>query len=294
MFTKMFLTASKDLSFFDKLWAIICSFAENPIINALDVIILSLVLFFAVRFVRGRKAGVLLIGISVLLIITAVAHIFDFTATKHLFSSIFSVGIIALVIIFHPEIREALERVGTGSISGIMSFGDQKKKQMAYSKVIEDVAVAVTDLSSTKTGALIVISNTITLDEISNTGVKMNAEVSSFLLRNLFFNKAPLHDGAVVIDDGKIAAAGCLLPLTRRNDLDSDIGTRHRAAVGMSEISDAIIVVVSEETGTISVAHDCTLERGFTPDTLRKYLTTELIKNTRKTKKTNDSDYIDK
>ena len=293
MFTNLFLTASKDLSFFDKLWTIISSFADNPIINALDIIILSFVLFFAVRFVRGRKAGVLLIGISVLLLITAVAHIFDFAATKHLFSSIFSVGIIALVIIFHPEIREALERVGTGSISGIMSFGDQKKKQMAYSKVIEDVAVAVTDLSGTKTGALIVISNTITLDEISNTGVKMNAEVSSFLLRNLFFNKAPLHDGAVVIDDGKIAAAGCLLPLTRRTDLDSDIGTRHRAAVGMSEISDAIIVVVSEETGTISVAHDCTLERGFTPDTLRKYLTSELIKNARKTKKTSDGDYAE-
>ena len=285
MLNNMLLTASKDLGFFDKIWSIIRSFADNPIINALDIIILTLVLFFAVRFVRGRKAGVLLIGITVLLIITAIAHIFDFTATKHLFSSIFNVGIIALVIIFSPEIREALERVGSGSISGIMSFGDQKKKQLAYSKVIEDVAVAVTDLSSTKTGALIVISNTITLDEITNTGVKLNAEVSSFLLRNLFFNKAPLHDGAVVIDDGKIAAAGCLLPLTRRTDLDSDIGTRHRAAVGMSEISDAIIVVVSEETGMISVAHDCTLERGFTPDSLRKYLTSELIKSSRKQKK---------
>ena len=261
MNTKLLLTAGKDLSFFDKLWAIISSFAENPIINILDVLILTLVLFFAVRFVRGRKAGVLLIGISVLLIITAIAHIFDFTATKHLFSSIFSVGIIALVIIFHPEIREALERVGSGSISGIMSFGDQKKKQLTFTKVIEDVSVAVTELASTKTGALIVISNAIKLDEISNTGVKMNADVSSFLLRNLFFNKAPLHDGAVVIDDGKIAAAGCLLPLTRRTDVDGDLGTRHRAAIGMSESSDAIIIVVSEETGTISVAYDCQLTR---------------------------------
>lgn len=293
MFTKLFLTASGNSGFFEKLWNIICSFTENPIINTLDILILTLVLFFAVRFVRGRKAGVLLIGISVLLIITAVAHIFDFTATKHLFSSIFSVGIIALVIIFHPEIREALERVGSGSISGIMSFGDQKKKQMAYSRIIEDVAVAVTDLSSTKTGALIVISNTITLDDITNTGVKLNADVSSFLLRNLFFNKAPLHDGAVVIDDGKIAAAGCLLPLTRRTDLDSDVGTRHRAAVGMSEISDAIIVVVSEETGTISVAHDCTLTRNFTPDSLRKYLTSVLIKSTRSTKKSNKDESAD-
>ena len=282
MLNSMLLTTSSAGSFFDKLISVIRSFADNPIINTLDILILTLVLFFAVRFVRGRKAGVLLIGVSVLLVITAVAYIFNFTATKQLFSSIFGVGIIALVIIFHPEIREALERVGSGSISGIMSFGDQKKKKLAYSKVIDDVSVAVTDLASTKTGALIVISKTITLDEISNTGVKLNAEVSSFLLRNLFFSKAPLHDGAVVIDDGKIAAAGCLLPLSRRTDLDGDVGTRHRAAVGMSEISDAIIVVVSEETGTVSVAHDCALKRGYTPDSLRKYLTEQLIKNTAK------------
>ncbi len=290
MCTNFLLNAGADTGFFGKIGEVIRSFAESPIINAFDILILTLVLFFAVRFVRGRKAGVLLIGISVLVIITAIAHIFNFTATKHLFSSIFGVGIIALVIIFHPEIREALERVGSGSISGIMSFGDQRKKQLAYAKIIEDVSVAVNDLSSTKTGALIVISKTITLDEITNTGVKLNAEVSSFLLRNLFFNKAPLHDGAVIIDDGKVAAAGCLLPLTRRTDLDSDIGTRHRAAVGMSEISDAIIVVVSEETGTISVAHDCELTRGYTADSLRKYLTEQLIKRESKYSNSNEQD----
>lgn len=290
MFANFLLNVSADGGFFSRIGEVIRSFGESPIINAFDILILTLVLFFAVRFVRGRKAGVLLIGISVLIIITFVAHIFNFTATKHLFSSIFSVGIIALVIIFHPEIREALERVGSGSISGIMSFGDQRKKQLAYTKIIEDVSVAVNDLSSTKTGALIVISKTITLDEITNTGVKLNSEVSSFLLRNLFFNKAPLHDGAVIIDDGKIAAAGCLLPLTRRTDLDSDIGTRHRAAVGLSEISDAIVVVVSEETGTISVAHDCALTRGYTADSLRKYLTEQLIKGDSKYSASGDSD----
>lgn len=267
--------------FFERLLASFKVFFDNPLENTIDVLILTFLLFFAVRFIRGRKAGVLLIGISVLLIITGVAYVLDLPATKAVFSSIFNVGIIALVIIFHPEIRDALERVGTGSINGIMSFGDQKKKNLAYNKIIENVSVAVNDLSAKKTGALIVISRNITLDDIVNTGVKLNAEVSSFLLRNLFFDKAPLHDGAVVIDNGKISAAGCVLPLTRKTDLDSDLGTRHRAAIGMSELSDAIIIIVSEETGTISVACDCTLTRGYTSDSLRKYLTEALIKNDR-------------
>ena len=276
-----FLLNTGNSGFFDRLGDAISSFVDNPVANVFDILILTFVLFFAVRFVRGRKAGVLLIGISVLLLITGIAHIFNFSATKEVFNSIFSVGIIALVIIFHPEIREALERVGSGSITGIMSFGDKKKKQQIYSKIIENVSVAVNDFSSTKTGALIVISRTITLSDIVATGVKLNADVSSFLLRNLFYDKAPLHDGAVIIDDGKIAAAGCVLPLTRRTDIDSDLGTRHRAAIGMSEVSDAIIIVVSEETGTISVAHDCTLIRDHTADSLRTYLTEIFVKSER-------------
>ena len=279
-----------DGSFFKNIVSSFKVYFENPVANIFDVLILTLVLFFSVRFIRGRKAGVLLIGITVLLLITGVAYYFDFPATKAVFSAVFSVGIIALVIIFHPEIRDALEKVGSGSINGIMSFGDQKKKNAAYNKAIEDISVAVNDLSAKKTGALIVISRNISLDDIINTGVKLNAEVSSFLLRNLFFDKAPLHDGAVVIDNGKISAAGCLLPLTRRTDLDSDLGTRHRAAIGMSEVSDAIIIIVSEETGTISVASDCTLTRDYTADSLRKYLTEVLIKPCRSYKKSENID----
>ena len=279
-----FLLNTTDTSkngFFANLKVAIASFADNLIVNIFDVLILTFILFFAVRFIKGRKAGVLLIGISVLALITGVAYLFDLTATKAVFTSFFSVGIVALVIIFHPEIRDALERVGNGSLNGFMSFGDGKKKGQKYNRIIEDICVAVSGLSSTKTGALIVISRNITLDDIKATGVTLNAEVSSFLIRNLFYDKAPLHDGAVLIDEGKIAAAGCLLPLTRRNDLDSEIGTRHRAAIGMSEISDAIIIVVSEETGTISVACDCTFTRDFTSDSLRKFLIQNLLKANR-------------
>ncbi len=269
-------------SFFSKFMDIAAaSISGFSIVDAIDILILTLVLFFFLRFVKGRKVGVLITGIFILLLLTALAYFFNLTATHRIFSLIFEVGIIAIIIIFQPEIREALERVGSGSINGIMSLGDQKKKQQQYYTVINHITTAVNDLASSKTGALIVISRTTKLDDIAQTGVRMNAEISSFLLRNLFFNKAPLHDGAVVIDDGKIAAAGCLLPNTRRTDIDSDLGTRHRAAIGMSEISDAIIIVVSEETGTISVAHDCALTRNYTSDSLRKFLIQSLIKSGR-------------
>ncbi|MBQ8690131.1 MAG: diadenylate cyclase CdaA [Clostridia bacterium] len=253
-------------------------FSGFSFIDAIDILLLSVILFFLFRFIRGRKAGVLLIGIAVVLLITTVAYAFNLDATHYVFSQLFKVGVIAIVIIFQPEIRDALERVGSGSISGLMSFGDQKKKHQMYYSVIDNVSAAIGELSRSKTGALIVISRTTTLDEVTQTGVKIDSEVSSFLLRNLFYDKAPLHDGAVIIDDTRIAAAGCVLPNTRRTDIDGDLGTRHRAAIGMSEISDAIIIIVSEETGIISVAYECTLTRNYTVDTLRKFLVQKLIK----------------
>ena len=256
------------------------SFMEFSFIDAIDIIILTVILFFAFRFLKSRKAGALLIGVAVVVTVTFLAYLTGLDATYTVFSSLLKMGVLAIVIIFQPEIRDALEKLGSGSMNGIMNLGDQKKKKLLYSKAIEQICSAVSDLSATKTGALIVISRTTKLDEISETGITINADVNSFLLRNLFFNKAPLHDGAVVIDDARIVAAGCLLPLTRRTDIDGDLGTRHRAAIGMSETSDAIIVVVSEETGTISVAHDCTLTRNYTSETLRRFLMKKIVKQT--------------
>lgn len=253
------------------------AFSNFKFVDAVDIILLSLILFWAFRFVKGRKAGALLIGIITISTLTFLAYIFDLNATFYLFSEIFSIGIIALVIIFQPEIRDGLEKLGSGSMSGFMAFGDQKKKKQLYIKSIENICNAINDLSSSKTGALIVISRTTKLDDVIETGVVINADVNSFLIRNIFYNKAPLHDGAIVIDDGKICAAGCLLPLTRRSDIDSDLGTRHRAALGMSETSDAIVVVVSEETGTISVSIDCEITRDFTAESLRNFLTKKLV-----------------
>ena len=248
------------------------AFSEFTIFDAIDILFLSVLFFLVFKFFRGKKGGALLIGIGLCICVWFVSVALGLDGTSLIFSKLFEIGAVALVVIFQPEIRDILEKIGSESISGIMNLGDQKQKQQVYYKAVDSICIAVGDLARTKTGALIVLSRTTNLDDIIATGISINADTNPFLLRNLFFNKAPLHDGAVVIDDARIVSAGCLLPLTRRQDLDGDLGTRHRAAIGMSEISDAIIIVVSEETGIISVASDCGLERNYTPDTLRSFL----------------------
>ncbi len=277
-----FLTALQTTTsdFFDKMrqTADTC-FSNFSFVDAIDILLLSLILFFLFRFIKGRKAGVLLIGVSILLIMMGIAYVVELDATYFVFDQIFKVGVIALIIIFQPEIREALERVGTGSINSIKNLGDQTKRNQMYQSVIEEVTTAVGLLSSSKTGAIIVIARTTKLDGLYTYGTRLDALVSSTLLRNIFQNKSPLHDGAVIIEDGRISIASCTLPNTKRDHIDSDLGTRHQAAIGMSENSDAIIIIVSEETGTISVAHESLFTRDYTVDTLKKYLSTQLIKN---------------
>ncbi len=276
----LFLSALKDNArdtfgnFFIVLKTAFVSFSW---VDAIDILLLAAILFFVIRFFKNRKAGALLIGIAVCGVILFLATLFNLHSVAYLFSAMFRVGAIAVVVVFQPEIREALEKVGSGSLSRLMSFGDQKKRRLLYKNTIESICSAVNDLSRTRTGALIVIERTTQIDDIVHTGVILNADASSFLLRNIFYDKAPLHDGAVVIEDGRISAAGCLLPLTRRTDVETSLGTRHRAAIGMSETSDAIIIVVSEETGIISVAYDCTLERNYTPESLRRYLMKKIL-----------------
>ena len=261
-------------SFFD---SAMNSFRNFGFLDALDILLLAALLYFLFRFVINRKSHTILIGIGISLIFYLVTIIFDLSGTNFILDSVFRMGGLAFLILFQPEIRDTFEKIGTGALSGLAIFGDRKKKEAAY-LAIEQICIAVTDLSKTRTGALIVISQTTKIDDVVQTGIVINADVNSFLLRNLFFNKAPLHDGAVIIDDARIAAAGCLLPLTRGSDVDSDLGTRHRAAIGLSEISDAVIIVVSEETGIISVANDCALTRNFTPESLKSYLMQKMLR----------------
>ncbi len=263
---------------FSEFW----SFLKNVIVDIsvadiVDIAILSLILFFAYRFIRGRKAGALLVGILICFILMFASLLFGLDATHFIFSQIFNIGILAILVIFQPEIRDALEKIGSGSIGSIINLSEHKRQRMVYQSAINNICSAVNDLSASKTGALIVISKTTKLDDIVESGITINADVNSSLLRNLFYNKAPLHDGAVVIDEARIVAASCLLPLTRRLDVDSDLGTRHRAAIGMSETSDAVVIVVSEETGTISVAYDCALTRDYNYETLKRFLYEKIL-----------------
>lgn len=246
--------------------------------DAIEILILAALFFLVVRFLKGKKAGALLIGIAICALALVLSEIFSLTVLHTIFGSIVDIGAIVIIVIFQPEIRDALEKIGSGSINGIMSFSDRRKKKELYYTVIENICEAVKELSAESTGALIVIERTTGLSDIVQTGIVINADVNASLLRNLFYNRAPLHDGAVVVADGRIAAAGCFLPLTRRSDVDPNLGTRHRAAIGMSETSDALIIVVSEETGSISVAHDCKLDRNLTAEGLRAFLMESILR----------------
>ena len=255
------------------------AFLSFGVSDVIDILLLALLLFLTFRFLRSRKAGVLLVGLAIIITLTVLTYVFKLQATYYIFSALLDVGVLAFIILFQPEIRGALEKMGSGSINGILNLSEQRKKRQIYYSAIDNICEAVKDLSANKTGALIVIVRTTKLDDILQTGVQINADVNSYLLRNLFFNNAPLHDGAVIIDEGRVAAAGCLLPLTRRSDVDGNLGTRHRAAIGVSETSDSITIVVSEETGVISVAYDCALTRNYTPETLKKFLMRKMLKN---------------
>lgn len=249
---------------------------EIGIYDIIDVVLLTVMFALFVTFARRKMVSSAIIGMGVFYLFFAVASFLPLPGTSMIASAMLHVGVIAFIILFHTEIRDLFEKIGSNPSLKLFKSGVAGK--LNY-QIIDNVCSAVRELSATKTGALIVIARTTQLDDVTSTGVSINADVNSYLLRNLFFNKAPLHDGAIVIDEGKIVSAGCILPLTRRNEFDGDLGTRHKAAIGLSEVSDAIIIVVSEETGTISVAMDYTLTRDYTPDTLRKFLVTNILQD---------------
>jgi diadenylate cyclase len=194
----------------------------------------------------------------------------------------FQVGLLALVVLFQPELRAALEKVGSEPLRGLKSIGGERD-MAAVTKAIDEICDAASEMSRTRTGALLVIERTTRLGDIVKSGVQVDASINSYLIKNIFFNKAPLHDGAVIIRNLRICAAGCFLPLTTREDIDPNLGTRHRAAIGMSEVSDAIVIVVSEETGRISVAIDGELDAGYNYRSLKQKLLSLLtVPNTKR------------
>ena len=239
----------------------------------IDILCITFVIFGIFKLVRETRAEQLLKGIVVLVIVYYLSYILNLTMFTALLRNFFEFGVIIIFIIFQPEIRKALEQIGRSKIAGKFKFGvSQVNKDdeliAAQRKAIEAVASAAMLFHSSKTGALIVFECSTKLGDIIETGTVIDAEPSVSMLGNLFFNKAPLHDGAVIMRSGKIHAAGCILPLTRNENIDPALGTRHRAAIGMSEESDAAIVVVSEETGSISFVHKGKIVRDLTREAL--------------------------
>lgn len=248
--------------------SIIRQFSMMGIIDVLDIIIVSFLLYYVYKFIKDRRAGKLAGGLLLFVVVLFAAEIFGFQTLRYLFSNIIQVGIIAIVIIFQPELRAALEKMGGESLKSITNIKPKNSKS-DIEEAVESLCSAVFDLASTKTGALIVLENTTKLGDIVKTGVVVNADLNSSLVKNIFFNNAPLHDGAMIIREMRILAAGCFLPLTDSSELSKDLGTRHRAGLGMSEASDAKVIIVSEETGVVSVAFNGKLRRRYTHETLK-------------------------
>lgn len=253
----------------------------NWVTDTIDILLVTLIIYYAIRMIRDSRAEQLIKGIFLLMISYFFAWLFNLVTLKYLLELLFDNGLLVLVVIFQPELRRILEKAAN-SRSGLPSLvsvfaNDQKEQHLQQlNRAISAVASGVRTLQQMKMGALIVFERDTRLGEIINTGTVINADPTGELIGNIFFNKAPLHDGAMIIRDGKVYAAGCILPLSDNQNISRELGTRHRAGVGMSENSDAVVVVVSEETGGISVAISGNLERNFTPESLRVKLSNEL------------------
>ena len=239
--------------------------------DAIDILIVAFLIYRVIMFVRKTNSYNLTKGILLLLVVLGASYVLQLHMINFLLRNAVELGLIAVVILFQPELRRLLERVG----------GSFTSSRAAASPVMEtaiaQTVLACSDMSASRTGALIIFERRVRLSSIMNTGTLINSDVSAELVKNLFFNKAPLHDGAVIIRDGRIAAAGCVLPLTQSTNLSKELGMRHRAGIGLSEQSDAVVVIVSEETGAISMAMDGMLKRHLSPATLDKLLHAELI-----------------
>ena len=262
----------------DNIVEYIKSLQTNPfelVTLIIDITIVIFLMYCFFKIVRGSRAWQLIKGIALLIIATWMSGLFNLKILNWILTGIMNLGVIAIIVIFQPELRRALEQLGTNKLTQF--FGIDKDLSTKTKEDIYKVVIAATELSKAKTGALIVLERDIKIQDIIATGIPMNAEVSPQLLVNIFEPKTPLHDGAVVISGNKIAAAACVLPLADDKDIAKELGTRHRAAIGISKESDSIVVVVSEETGKISVAKDGTLIADVREDVLKKILISNIV-----------------
>ncbi|MGN1307000.1 MAG: diadenylate cyclase CdaA [Faecousia sp.] len=247
------------------------------IMDIIDILVVAFIIYGIITMIQTTGAARIAKSIVIILVLTVVTQLLNMYLMNYLLDKILEIGLIALVIMFQPELRRMLEKIGGKSLREVISM---KEEQREIDRVIAQTVSACETMSKERTGVLIVFERDTSLMEYQKSGTVIDAQVSSELLRNIFFTKAALHDGAVIIRNERIAAAGCVLPLTQNRNISSDLGTRHRAAIGMSEVSDAVVVIVSEETGTISVAVGGMLKRHLAPQTLEKLLLNELAPKT--------------
>ena len=244
------------------------------IADILDMVIVAFLVYRVLSWVVRSGSARAIRGIILVIIVLWVATLLDMKVVSFLMGKIVELGLLALIVIFQPELRRMFEKVGSAKYTSIFSRSGVSRE---LESAIDQTVLACTDLSRTKTGAIIVFERTVALEEISKTGTSIDSVVQAELLKNIFYPKAPLHDGAVIIRNSRIMAAGCMLPLSSNPNLSRDLGMRHRAGIGMSEASDAVVVVVSEETGGLSVAVDGMLKRHLTLELFEKLLRNELL-----------------
>ena len=260
-------------SFFD---TVVFAFQNIGIADLLDIVVVAFLIYHFINFVRSTSIARAGWGIILILLATLVTDVLQLQVVNFLLDKVLELGIIALVIVFQPELRRMLERFGGKNLKELL-VGSKPAPKGEMEKAILATVSACEVMSRERVGVLLVFERKISLEDWSKTGTAIDAQTSEQLLRNLFYPKSALHDGAVIVREGRVAAAGCVMPLSENPNLSSDLGTRHRAGVGISEVTDAVVVIVSEETGTISVAVGGMLKRHLASQTLQRLLTNELI-----------------
>ena len=254
----------------------------------IDIIIVAYLIYKAIWFLRKTNSYNLAQGLLILLVVLWLSEVFKLTMINNLLRKAVELGLIALLILFQPELRRLLERMGSSIHSG------KSASTTTMDTAINQTVLACKDMSASRTGALIIFERSVKLSNIMSTGTIINADTTAELIENIFYNKAPLHDGAMILREGRIAAAGCVLPLTQSTNLSKELGMRHRAGIGLSEQSDAVVIIVSEESGSISVAMDGMLKRHLTEPMLDKLLHSELIQEENEHDKRNIKNLIKK
>ena len=252
-------------------------------VDVLDIVVVAFLIYSLIKLVRETRAEQLVKGLLIMIIAWALSSQLNLKMIKTLLDNFFQFGIIALLVVFQPELRKALEQLGKGKFFTAFARSSEETDDKAAQRTVDEIVKAAEKMGSVKTGALILIEQKVPLGDFERTGIPVDAIVSSQLLINIFEHNTPLHDGAVIVRRNRVAAATCFLPLTDSNEVSMELGTRHRAAIGASEVSDAYVIVVSEETGAISLARGGVLYRDLSPEQLKNMISQPRKEGSKKT-----------